>query len=261
MSARLADLSGVADTVPSMTELLAALLGAIVGGALSAWVGSRQTVKVLKHETAMATAERLETQRADDARRVTLAADQLITGLAEFTAASRNHGDWTPNFVRIMATDAVHRAREGRASALLQTGLSYAHVLPVEVQARWETLVWLVRFCNSKIEDRSEELRRRDASDLLNYCEYIRRSLLVLGGDYPAQVDYAAPNVRREDRRPWGFKPAEGSDEPDLTDWHLDSRLVGEVRFSDGEVRWYGPNGQVEELPPDEPSQETPEEA
>lgn len=235
-----------------MTELLAALLGAIVGGVLSAWVGSRQTAKVLKHETELAAAERQEAKRADDERRITSAADQLIAALAEFTAPSRHDEDRTSAFVRILATADVHSARAARASALLQAGFSNAHALPTEIRSRWETLTWLVRFCSAQIENRSESLRRRDASDLLNYCEYMRRSLCALGDNYPVQPDYPAPDMRRTDDRPWGFKPEDGDNEPDLTDWHFDSRVVGEVRFTSGEVRWYGPNGQVEDLPGEE---------
>lgn len=58
-----------------MTEMLAALLGALVGGLLSAGVGAWQTGKVLKHETEMAVAERRAAQQADEARRQSVAAD------------------------------------------------------------------------------------------------------------------------------------------------------------------------------------------
>ncbi|PBA47247.1 hypothetical protein CKJ62_06785 [Mycobacterium avium] len=69
----------------SMTEMLAALLGALVGGGIAAWVGFRQTAKVLKHETDLAANERRETQRLDEERRRSFAADQLIAALADFT--------------------------------------------------------------------------------------------------------------------------------------------------------------------------------
>ena len=46
-----------------------------------------------------------------------------------------------------------------------------------------------------------------------------------------------------------GLQPEESSNEPDLTDWQLSSRLVGKVTFTTGETRWYGPNGLVEDLP------------
>ena len=109
----------------------------------------------------------------------------------------------------------------------------------------------MVRFNQSKQPERAEDLRRRDASDLLNYIEYMRRSLCAVSEDYPMPPHFPAPDVRREERRIWGFKPEEGHSEPDLTDWQLSSRLIGKVRFTSGEVRWYGPNGIVVDLPPE----------
>ncbi len=233
-----------------MTEMLAALLGAIVGGALSAWVGSRQTAKVLKHETDLAAGERREAQRADEERRRTLAADQLIAALADFVTVNRDDGDRSAAFVRIAATADVHRERNERASALLQAASTHAHALPEELRQRWDALTWMVRFNQSKQEERSEDLRRRDASDLLNYIEYVRRSLCAVSEGDPVPPHFPAPDVRREERRIWGYKP-EGKDEPDLSEWQLSARLVGKVTFTTGEVRWYGPNGLVVDLPPE----------
>lgn len=234
-----------------MTELLAALLGALVGGVLSAWVGSWQTSKVLKHEAELAAAERRETQRVEEERRRSLAADQLIAALADFTTVTRDDGDRSAAFVRIMATEDVHRERDRRAAVLLQASSSYAHSLPEEVRDRWDALVWMVRFNKSKQPERSDSLRRRDAGDLQNYIEYVRRSLYAVSEDYTMPPHFAAPDVRREEPRIWGFKPGEGSGEPDLTDWQLRDRLIGKVKLTSGGSRWYGPNGLVEELPPE----------
>ncbi|WP_347756827.1 hypothetical protein [Agrococcus sp. ProA11] len=234
-----------------MTEMLAALLGALVGGLLSAWVGSRQTAKVLKHETDLAATERREAQRVDEEQRRTYAADQLIAALANFTTIERGDED-LGSFVRVMATPDVHRERNDRAAALLQAGSSHAHALPAELRERWEALVWMVRFNQSKQPERSDSLRWRDVSDLRNYIEYVRRSLYSVSGDHPVPPSFPAPDVRREDRRIWGFKPEDGANEPDLTDWQLRDRLVGKVRFSSGEVRWHGPNGLVVNLPNEE---------
>lgn len=234
-----------------MTEMLAALLGAIVGGGLSAWVGSRQTAKVLKHETDLAATERREAQRADEDRRRSFAADQLIAALADFTTVKVDVRDNSEAFVRVPTTEEVHRERTARASALLQAGSSHAHALPPELRERWDALTWLVRFNQSKQPDRSTDLRRRDANDLLNYIEYVRQSLCAVCGDVPLPPHYPAPDVRRDGRRPWGFEPDEGCEEPDLTEWHLSARLVGKVNFTSGKVRWYGPNGQVVDLPQD----------
>lgn len=235
-------------TLLHMTEMLAALLGAIVGGVLSAWVGSRQTAKVLKHETDLAATERREAQRVDEDRRRSFAADQLIAALADFTTVKRDDRDHSASFVRAPATADVHRERNARASALLQASSSHAHALPAELRERWDALIWMLRFNQSEQPERSEDLRRRDASDLLNYIEYVRRSLCAVTGDYPMPPHFPAPDVRRDERRAWGFEPDEGSEEPDLTEWHLSARLVGKVNFTSGEVRWYGPNGQVVDL-------------
>lgn len=231
-----------------MTEMLAALLGAIVGGGLSAWVGSRQTAKVLKHETDMAAAERREAQRVDQDRRQSFAANQLIASLANFTTVKLDDSNRSAFFVRVPATEDVHRERNSRASELMQAGSSHAHALPTELRERWDALTWMVRFNQSKQPERSDELRRRDASDLLNYIEYVRVSLCTVSADHPATQHFPAPDVRRSGPRPWGFEPEEGCDEPDLTEWHFSSRLIGTVNFTSGKARWYGPNGLVEDL-------------
>ncbi|TFC83324.1 hypothetical protein E3T23_02855 [Cryobacterium cheniae] len=243
-----------------MTELLAAFLGAIVGGVLSAWVGSRQTAKVLNHETKLAATERQEAQRVDENRRRSFAADHLIAALANFTTISRDNRDRSANFVRVPATADVHLERNVRASTLLQAGSSQAHALQTELRERWDALTWMVRFNQSAQPERSEDLRRRDASDLLNYVEYVRRSLCAVSGDYPMPRHFSAPDSRREELRPWGFKPDEGCNEPDLTEWHFSSRLMGKVSFTSGEVRWYGPNGLVVDLP-HEPTDASPSDA
>ncbi len=232
----------------NMTEMLAALLGALVGGGIAAWVGFRQTAKVLKHETDLAATERRETQRLDEERRRAFAADQLIAALADFTTVDRDSSD-RASFVRVPATEDVHRERNGRASALLQAGSSHAHALPAELRDRWDALTWMVRFNQSKQSARSDAMRQRDADDLLNYIEYVRRSLCAISGDHPMPPHYSAPDVRREEPRPWGFKPEQGCDEPDLTEWHFSTRLVGKVKFASGEARWYGPNGLVVDVP------------
>ena len=232
-----------------MTELLSALLGALVGGLLSAWVGSWQTGKVLKHEAELAATERREAQRVDEKRRRSVAADQLIAALADYVSLRESGREEAAYFVRVMTTEDVHRERDRRASVLMQAGASYAHALPEQVRERWDALIWLVRFNIKKQTERADNDRWRDYSDMLNYIEYTRRSLIAVSEDYPMPPHYLAPDVRREDRRIWGFKPEDGRIEPDLTDWQLRDRLVGKVTFGTGEARWYGPNGLVVELP------------
>ncbi|GGK98721.1 hypothetical protein JOE58_002914 [Curtobacterium luteum] len=234
-----------------MTEMLAALLGALLGGLLSAGGSAWQTGKVLKHETAMAAAERREAERVEDERRQSVVADRLIAALASCLTSAEGRLDALAHFVRVRATDDVHRDRDRRESALLESGASYSHALPEPVRDRWDALTWLVRFNTSTQPERSDDDRRRDYSDLLNYSEYVRRSLRAVSGDDPMPPPYPAPDVRRAERRVWGYKPAPGNNEPDLSDWQLSSRLVGEVTFSTGEVRWYGLNGLVEVLSPE----------
>ena len=229
--------------------MLAALLGALVGGLLSAWVGSRQTAKVLKHETEMAAEERREAQRGDEARRRSLAADELIAALAAFVTVDASIDDRSASFVRIATTSNVHHERDRRSAALLQASSTHSHALPEEVRERWEALIWMVRFNLSKQSDRPEKLRRRDASDLLNYIEYVRRSLVAVSESLPVPPAFPAPDVRREEPRIWGYKPVDGINEPDLTDWQLRDRLVGRATFNTGEVRWYGPHGVIVDLP------------
>lgn len=231
--------------------LVGAVVGAVVGGLLSAWVGSKQTAKVLKHETDMSTAERREAQRADEARRHSAAADHLITALAGYMALgerTQEDGRAVEYFVRMVTTEDVHRDRDRRTAALLQASASYAHALPGEVRERWDALIWLVRFNSSKQYERSDSDRRRDYNDMRNYSEYTRRSLSAVSADYPMPPHHLAPDVRREERKPWGYQPEDAGKEPDLTDRQLSTSLVGRVSLSTGELRWYGPNGLIEDL-------------
>lgn len=99
----------------------------------------------------------------------------------------------------------------------------------------------MVRFNRLRQPERAEDSPRRDASDLLNYIEYVRRCLYAVSVDTPMPPHFPAPDVRREERRIWGFKPEEGCNEPDLTEWQLSSRLIGKVRLTSRELRWYGP--------------------
>ena len=122
--------------------------------------------------------------------------DQLIAALADFTTVKRNDRDLSASFVRIPTSADVHSERNCRASALLQAGSSHSHALPAELRVRWDALMWLVRFNQSEQPDRSKNLRQRDASDLLNYIEYVRRSLCSVSGDYPVPPHFSAPDVR-----------------------------------------------------------------
>lgn len=235
-----------------MTELLAALLGALLGGAVSAWASARQTAKVLKHETDLATQERREAEREAKDRRVLYAADHLISALADYTTVPSAASESLPLFVRVAATAQVHAERAARVSALMRSGMKHAHALPSGVHQRWDTLMWLVRYADSSQNDRALDLRQRDRMDLLHYAEYVRRSLVALGGQSQMPPHYVAPDPRRKGARPWGYKPEPGTSEPDLSDWSMSARLVGNVSFSSGENRWYGPGGHVESLPPDQ---------
>ena len=226
-----------------MTELLAALLGAIVGGALSAWVSSRQTARVLRHETDLASEERRVASKMQEERRISEAAAHLIAALADYWTVTLDSPDQMPCFVRVPATADVHRDRLGRVAQLTNAGARNAHALPEEVGQRWKDLVWLVRFAHSNQPDRSEEERRRDYADLRTYSEYVRRSLHALSGDGSMPEAFEPPDPRREGTRPWGVKPPSTVREPDLTTWNLSTQLVGRVTFTSGEQRWYGPRG------------------
>src|SRR5690606_32919552 len=105
---------------------------------------------------------------ADDLRRRAISADQLIAALAAFTTVAAGVRDRTASFVRVPTTADVHHERDARAAVLLQASSSHAHALPDEVRERWDALIWMVRFNQSKQDERSEDLRRRDSSDLLN---------------------------------------------------------------------------------------------
>lgn len=106
-----------------------------------------------------------------------------------------------------------------------------------------------VRLNHSEQPECAEAMRRRDASDLQKFIEYVRRSLIAVSETRQLPRGFPAPDERREDPRISGFRPAEGAKEPDLTDWQLRDRLVGKATFTTGEVRWYGPSGAIVDLP------------
>lgn len=227
-----------------MTELLAALLGALVGGGISLW----QTSRVLRHDVEQAAAERREAQRQEDERRVTAAADHLLAALADFTTTDRDEADSTAWFVRLPAVAATHAERHGRVVALLRAGAGHAHLLPADVRARWESLVWLARFCHKSMPNRSESLRRRDGGDLRMYAEYVRRCLVALAAGTDSPPQYPPPDPRREAPRVWGFRPEGGALEPDLTAWMTQANGIGELPTTTGGRVWIGPEGRVERI-------------
>lgn len=231
-----------------MTELIAALLGALVGGAVSAWASATQTAKVLKYEVELAADGRREAERQEAERRITSAADHLLTELANFTTVDSDEPDRLGLFVRVTTGRAVHAERRRRVTELTRAGAAHAHMLPEEVRRRWAALMWWVRYADSQQKDRKDTLRQRDLNDLLMYAEYVRRTLVGVTGLGDSQPDYPPPDPRRDSPRPWGHSPESGSEEPDLTGWFMSARLVGQVKFETGELRWYGPDNQVETL-------------
>jgi hypothetical protein len=232
-----------------MTELLSALLGALLGGAVSAWASARQTAKVLKHETDLAADERREAEREARERRVQSAADHLIAALADFTTMP---GDSIESPVVTLTT--AERAR--RKSEITRNGVKYAHVLPSDIHQRWETFMWWVRYTQAPRGERTDGRGWRDRMDLFHYAEYLRRSLVALAGEGQIPPEYVAPDPRRKGERPWGFNPEAGATEPDLTDWSKSARIIGTVRYTTGEMQWFGPGGRVENLPSDQTDDE-----
>ena len=72
----------------------------------------------------------------------------------------------------------------------------------------------MVRFNQMKQPERADDDRRRDFSDLLNYIGYARRSLCAVSEDYPMPPQFPAPELRREERRVWGYNPKRAATSP-----------------------------------------------
>lgn len=223
-----------------MTELLAALMGAVIGGAISAGVAIWQTKQTLAHDMRTAREEREAARVAEVTSRQQQAATYLLGVLADYATPMPRRGERDLGWFG--GSTASFDARVMRVADLRRAGNERAHLLPDELAARWRTLVWLAQWVARPDASRSEHVER-DSSDAWAYAEYVKRSLLAFLKDQAPPGDVTAPDPDRSEERVWGWKPPAGTREPDLTDWM-------KARFG-GHTTLRREDGITERLPPE----------
>lgn len=205
-----------------MTELLSALIGAVVGGAVSAAAAIWQTQRVLKHEVVQAREARdaaAHEARSDLQRR---AAVKLLQALTVYSvpslSSSRNWQDWFAG----PTTSDVFEGRNQRVAELKRLTGSEAELLPGPLFTRWEHLTRCAAYVTRQRNLEGQALSRH-VMDLRCLAEWVRRGLVALINDQPPGREYPLPDFTRVDDRAWGWKVPVGADEPDLTDWIRES--------------------------------------
>lgn len=188
-------------------EFWSALIGAVVGGAATFGAGWWQTSRVLRHERKQAlAAAKKERDAARDA--VTRqSAIELLRLLADFRSM-------LPHVQDAPSSDNAEGPKSPQAviSRLNWAEAGTARLLPQELQGRWFHLIDLAEELRTAepngLDDDgraswSDRKIARAAQDVLNYCRYIRASLLAVvdGADPPASV--APPVLRRQDMSVW----------------------------------------------------------
>lgn len=199
-----------------MTELISALVGALVGGALSYGAVIWQTRKTLDHDVQAAREERQVARDAEAAARVTQAALRHMEPLADYLTPRVRDDPRT--WFGGATTEPEFSQRKLRVHNLRRAGLEYGYLLPDHVSQRWRNLVWAAQWC-SRPDASQEPHWDRDAYDAWNYGEYVRRSLVAVVNETPLPQEHARPDPERDDDRPWSFRPPPDADEPDYTDW------------------------------------------
>ena len=219
-----------------MSDLWAAVIGAVVGGVLTAAVVIWQTRKTLRHDLEQAREERLERERADRRAEVVRAAGALLDALADYATVPSRLVDPSTWFGG-KATAEVHDARVARIRALQRAGYMYLHVMPAEVSARWRRLIWLAQVAAGNRE-RPDTVWRRDAHDAWSYSRYVRESLAAVNKSEALPPSAPHPDPLRDDERLWGWKPPDASGEPDYTQW-IQTRFgaVDMITLEDGTRR------------------------
>jgi hypothetical protein len=214
-----------------MADLLSALVGALIGGAISAAAVIWQTRQTLRHDVHLAREEREESRRAEMAARQATAATRLLETLAIYMTpqpARAGHGSLAWFGGRTTEFDV----RAGRIADLRRVGNEVGHLLPDTLSRRWRTLVWLAQWAARQGAGDSPTCNR-DASDAWSYAEYVRRSLVAFLREEPLPPEASPPDHGQPGReRVWGWRPPEGVEEPDLTDW-IQARLGGDTVITD----------------------------
>lgn len=205
--------------VPRVTELLAALLGAVIGGALAFLAIRWQTQRVIDHETKRAR------DAAEDARnaarhavsrmavlellRVLVDVERVIPDLGGVTA----HPATTSSELDDRGSEAV-QALDLLASA----NATQAPLLPDSIQRRCAHLHVLASDLHAARPVATDDAGRDDwtttkveraRADVATYLAYVRRSLVALINEQDLPPEAAVPSLRRVDMSVW-LAPDEG---------------------------------------------------
>jgi hypothetical protein len=201
-----------------MTELLSALIGALVGGTVSAAAVIWQTQRVLRHEVLQAREAREAAVREARSDLERQAAVNLLQALTVYSVPSLPpNRDWREWFAGPTTAD-VHGPRRQRVAELKRLTDSEAELLPRPLFTRWEHLAKSAAYV-TRLSDLEGQALTCHAMDLRSLAEWARSGLVALINDQPPGRAYPLPDFTRADDRVWGWKPPAGADEPDLTDW------------------------------------------
>ena len=189
-----------------MGEFIAALIGAVVGGALTFFASWWQTKRVLEHETKQARVAAEDERKAARHAVSRMAVLELLPVLAQAEAAVVTSGQ-----------DGKGSHNSGYLDLLASAKAARAALLPDVIQKRWGYLHTLaVQLYSAKpASDATERsawtpakiARARD--DVVAYLQYVHRSLLALINEHDLPADAPMPVLRRVDMAVW-LAPDEG---------------------------------------------------
>ncbi|MET0952621.1 MAG: hypothetical protein ABWX57_04990 [Aeromicrobium sp.] len=197
-------------------EFLAALLGAVIGGALSLIAGIVTTNRSLKGQRELAR------QAADDERAAAAAASARETAvlMLDYLATMREHlggmGDviWRTGSDPIVTDQNYADPPEPPAvralAALRRVSASHAALLPDAISQRWYELTLLLdeyrTALNPSADDdelRTDATRGRAGDDVARYLAYVQKTLVTFVREQVVLPHADPPILRRADLQPW----------------------------------------------------------
>lgn len=200
-----------------MLDFWSAIVGALLGGAVSALAVIWQTQRTLRHDLDQAREERQAREQADRHAAIVQAAGALLDALSDYASVPNRHRD-PARWFGGSASEREHHERTRRIRELQRAGYIHLHLMPEKISTRWRRLVWLAQIAAGNHEG-TEDRRQRDAHDAWSYTRYVRESItaLITNKKIPADVPY--PDPLRDEKRLWGWQPPAEAREPDYTEW------------------------------------------
>ena len=185
-----------------MSEFLAAVIGAVVGGLATFFASWWQTKRVLEHETAQARIAAHDEREAARHAVSRTAVFELLPLLAQAESVIDRRNSANFDFLESLAS-----AKTARVSLLpdaIQKRWAYLHTLAVQLYSAEPAA--------PGVTDRTAWTLPKIArayDDVLTYLRYVHRSLLALINEQELPPDAPMPVLRRVDMAVW-LAPDEG---------------------------------------------------